>query len=155
MRSDGQVTNRFFCKTLPVVVVLPALALTALACGDVASPVFDPTSVDLEFTYQLVHFSDPSGTAVDGGNGSLVVRGSFVTGSAGFELRAEFLGRDKGYELSIIADRVSGGLDVPVHYRHETILRDLPPGRYALLVAYRNPDEGTQVTAFDGHVEVK
>ena len=85
----------------------------------------------------------------------MAVRGSFITGSAGFELSAEFMGRGKGYELSIIADKVSGGIDVPIHYRYEAILWDLPPGRYALLVTHRNPVEGAQVPAFDGHVEVK
>ena len=149
--------NRFFCKTLPVLVVLPAtLVLTALACGDVTSPVIDPTSVELQFTYRFVPYWNPFGIAVDGGNGSLAVRGSFVTGSGGFELRAEFMRRDKGYELSIIADEVSGGLDVPIHYRYEAILRDLPAGRYALLVMHRYPDEGVpDFAAFDGHVEVK
>ena len=136
--------------------VLPAtLVLTALACGDVTSPVIDPASVDLEFTYRVVPFSDPAGIAVDGGNGSLAVRGSFFTGSAGFALRVEFLRRDKGYELAIIADAL-GGLSIPVHYRYEAILRGLPAGRYALLVMHRNPDEGDpDFAVFDGHVEVK
>ncbi len=139
-----------------MLLVLPAtLVLTALACGDVTSPVIDPASVDLEFTYRIVRTSDPAGIAVDGGKGSLAVRGSFFAGNGGYELRAEFMRRDKGYELAIIADAL-GGLSIPVHYRYEAILRDLPAGRYALLVMHRIPDEDTQdFVAFDGHVEVK
>ncbi len=147
-----------FCPSLrsATLYVISVLGLSGVGCSDVASPAVDPTLVDLDFTFEVVRYTDPSGITVDGGIGSLGVRGSFYTGSAGFALRGQFERRGKAYELSVIAEEVSGGIDVPIHYRYEAILRKLPSGQYALLVTHRSPDESTpDFVAFDGRVDVK
>jgi hypothetical protein len=134
------------------VVLLPA---AILACDAAAAPVSDPDTIPVELTVTVLRNSDPGGICVDGGRGSLAVWASVFTANAGYTLSPTMERLGEGFVLTIDAEFTEIGVQVPMHYRYQAIVRELAPAQYPLTVVHRNLTAASEHTVFEGTVDVR
>jgi len=74
--------------------------------------------------------------SVNTGPNELIVSGFLWTAQAGYTLTAHAKMGSRAIVLEVSAEFTTGGITIPMHHSYNAKLKDIPPGRYHILVVH-------------------